>query len=161
MTLAPTFIALAATAALGAHTPFDSAASRPRSWQAADHAMGFDQARTTHHFRITADGGTIEVTAKNPNDKTSIDQIRMHLRHIATAFADGDFSLPMLVHAAEPPGVPVMKDRRRTLAFSYAEIDAGGKVVIRTADAAAREALHDFLRFQIREHKTGDPTDAK
>jgi hypothetical protein len=54
-----------------------------------------------------------------------------------------------------------MKGRRAAMTFKYAEIDLGAQVVIRTADAAARDALHDFLRFQIREHKTGDPMDAK
>ena len=28
--------------------------------------------------------------------------------------------------------------------------------MIRTTDPDTREALHAFLRFQIREHKTGD-----
>jgi hypothetical protein len=155
MTLTTTVLALAATAALAgqsaAPSPAQSADHR------AEHAMGFDQERTTHHFRIEADGGTIEVTAKDSNDKTSIDQIRMHLRHIAGAFADGDLSLPMFVHDTEPPGIEVMKTRRKTMTFRYAEIEAGAKVMIRTPDAEARAALHEFLRFQIREHKTGDP----
>ena len=41
------------------------------------------------------------------------------------------------------------------------EVGAGGKVVIETEDTAARDALHDFLRFQIREHRTGDPLTAR
>jgi len=32
----------------------------------------------------------------------------------------------------------------------------GGRVVARTDDAAARAAIHEFLRFQIEEHQTGD-----
>ena len=32
--------------------------------------------------------------------------------------------------------------------------------MIQTADPAARDALYEFLRFQIREHKTGDPAGA-
>jgi hypothetical protein len=81
----------------------------------------------------------------------------MHLRHIASAFANGDFSLPMFVHDTEPPGVNVMKERKAQMTFRYEDVDKGGKVVIQTDDVAARDALHDFLRFQIREHKTGDP----
>jgi hypothetical protein len=126
----------------------------------AHQGMGFDQQKTTHHFLLQKTGGTIEVTAKDAGDAVSTDQIRMHLRHIATAFADGDFSLPMFIHDTQPPGPPgvvVMKERRAQMTFRYEEIDKGGKVVIQTADTAARDALHDFLRFQIREHKTGDP----
>jgi hypothetical protein len=43
------------------------------------------------------------------------------------------------------------------MTFRYESLDKGGKVVAETADPAALAALHDFLRFQIREHKTGDP----
>jgi hypothetical protein len=136
-----------------------SAAGQHQHGQSTDRAqqgMGFDQKKTTHHFLIEQTGGTIEVTAKDENDKVSVDHIRAHLRHIATVFGNGDFSLPVFVHDTEPPGVSVMKARHAQMTFRYEEIDKGGKVVIQTVDTAAREALHDFLRFQIREHKTGD-----
>jgi hypothetical protein len=119
--------------------------------------MGFDQDKTTHHFLLQKAGGTIEVTAKNADDKASTDEIRMHLRHIATAFAAGDFNLPMFIHDTVPPGVQVLKARREQMTFRYEDVDKGGKVVVQTVDPAARDALHDFLRFQIREHGTGDP----
>ena len=123
----------------------------------AQQGMGFDQQKTTHHFLIEKTGGTIEVTAKDVNDTASTDQIRTHLPHIATMFADGDFGVPIFVHDTAPPGVGVMNERRALMTFRYVEIGRGGKVVILTEDTAARDALHDFLRFQIREHKTGDP----
>src|SRR6185503_13864578 len=44
-----------------------------------DHAMGFSHEKTTHHFRLTANGGAIEVTSNDPKDIASRDQIRMHL----------------------------------------------------------------------------------
>jgi hypothetical protein len=132
-------------------------ASTQHAHDRANHAMGFDQAKTTHHFRIEADGGTIEVTAKDAKDQTSIDQIRGHLQHIATMFANGDFNIPMLVHEQMPPGADAMKARREALSYKYESLPAGGKVVIRTTDAQARAAVHEFLRFQIREHHTGDP----
>jgi hypothetical protein len=63
----------------------------------------------------------------------------------------------MFVHDTTPPGIAVMKERRAQMTFRYESLDKGGKVVAETADPAALAALHDFLRFQIREHKTGDP----
>src|SRR5207249_10021440 len=45
-----------------------------------EHVMGFSHEATTHHFRLFKDGGEIAVTAKDPSDKASIDQIRSHLR---------------------------------------------------------------------------------
>ncbi|HET7217182.1 MAG TPA: hypothetical protein VFJ02_04010 [Vicinamibacterales bacterium] len=123
----------------------------------AQQGMEFDQERTTHHFLIEKDGGTIQVTARDAADRTSADQIRGHLQHIASVFAKGDFSLPMFIHETDPPGIAIMKERRSAMTFAFEEIANGGRVVIRTRDAAARDALHDFLRFQIREHRTGDP----
>ena len=125
--------------------------------QRGDKAMGFSQEKTTHHFRILNDGGAIEVTANDSKDKASMEQIRMHLRHIAQMFAEGDFSIPMLVHEENPPGAEKMKELRSSLKYSFEELPAGGRVRIRSSDAAATAAVHDFLRYQIREHRTGDP----
>ena len=50
---------------------------------------------------------------------------------------------------------------RAAMTFAYERLPRGGKVVVRTADPDALAALHDFLRFQIREHKTGDPLSPK
>src|SRR2546421_9659742 len=64
-----------------------------------DEGMGFAQAKTTHHFRLTKDGGSIEVETNDAHDAASRTQIRAHLRQIADAFAAGDFNTPMFVHA--------------------------------------------------------------
>jgi hypothetical protein len=77
--------------------------------QRGDHMMGFSHDKTTDHFRLYADGGAIEVAANDPNDTESRDQIRMHLSHIASMFAAGDFKAPMLIHDQVPPGVPVLQ----------------------------------------------------
>ncbi len=125
--------------------------------QRGDHAMGFSQDKTTHHFRILDDGGAIEISANDPKDKASVDQIRMHLKHISQMFAEGDFSIPMLVHDENPPGAAKMKELRSSLKYSFEELPTGGRVRIRSSDSAANAAVHEFLRYQIREHRTGDP----
>jgi len=61
-----------------------------------DHAMGFSQEKTTHHFGLTRAGGFIEVTAKDEKDAESRDQIRSHFHHIAQMFAGGNFNAPMV-----------------------------------------------------------------
>ena len=142
--------------ALALASPTAAQHQHPTSHDRANQGMGFDQQKTTHHFLLQEAGGTIEVTAKDAGDKASTDQIRLHLRHIASAFAAGDFSLPMFIHDTTPPGVAVMKARREQMTVRYEDIGRGGKVVIQTADPAARDAVYEFLRFQIREHKTGD-----
>ena len=68
-----------------------------------DREMGFSHEKTTYHFRLAKDGGAIEVTANDPNDTQSRDQIRQHLTHIAMMFSAGNFSAPMLIHDETPP----------------------------------------------------------
>ena len=119
--------------------------------------MGFDQEATTHHFVVTKDGGRVEVTAKDPADASSISQIRQHLRHIAHLFGEGDFSTPALVHDQKVPGVAAMKAAGKAITYTFEEIDRGGHVRIAATTPAAVAAVHEFLRFQIKDHGTGDP----
>jgi hypothetical protein len=121
-----------------------------------DQAMGFSHNTTTHHFRIAPDGGAIEVTANDPNDKASTEAIRSHLSQVAARFGNGDFSAPMFVHDSIPPGVTTMKILKAAIHYTYQEIASGGRVLIATRDPIAVAAIHDFLRFQISEHHTGD-----
>jgi hypothetical protein len=121
-----------------------------------DQVMGFSHEKTTHHFRLYADGGAIEVEAKDPKDTESRDQIQMHLGHIAHMFADGNFNAPMLVHAQTPPGVAVLERLKSEVTYRFEKTDKGGKVRIATSNNDALKALHEFLRFQISDHQTGD-----
>lgn len=123
--------------------------------------MGFSQTKTAHHFLLTRDGGVIEVSAKDAKDTVSQDQIRMHLPHIATAFARGDFTDPMEVHEQTPPGVPTMKRLKAQIRYKFEETDTGGRVLIHSESLEAIRAIHEFLRFQIREHHTGDSLKVK
>lgn len=124
-----------------------------------DDAMGFPHDKTTHHFRLLADGGAIEVTVDDSNNTQNVQAIRSHLAHIVTMFSNGDFSLPMFVHSQVPPGVTEMKERRAEISYSFEELPAGGRVRISTKNHDVLNAVQDFLRFQIVDHDTGDKTD--
>jgi hypothetical protein len=126
-----------------------------------DEAMGFPHDKTTHHFRLYSDGGAIEVTVTDGQDAKNKQAIRSHLQHIAAMFAEGNFSIPMFVHDQTPPGVPVMKEKHAEISYSFEELEAGGRVRIKTANPDALKAVHDFLRFQIEDHHTGDATSLK
>jgi hypothetical protein len=127
--------------------------------QRGDHVMGFDHDKTTHHFRLTSTGGVIQVEANETSDTKSRDQIRMHLGHIARMFAEGNFKAPMLIHAQTPPGVSLMKSLKAEIEYKFEETERGARVIIKTANPQALSAIHDFLRFQIEEHQTGDSPD--
>jgi len=124
-------------------------------------AMGFDQDATTHHFRLMPTGGSIEVTANNATDRTTITAIRTHLRSIAGEFSRGEFDKPFETHGEVPPGASVMRERSQEIAYRYDDLPQGGAVRINTKDARALDAVHAFLRYQITEHKTGDPLELK
>jgi hypothetical protein len=119
-------------------------------------AMGFDQEKVNHHFKLTTDGGSIQVNAKQTDDSTTRSQIREHLKMISKDFANGVFSSPIATHGEVPPGVAGLREKKTQITYSYEDTSDGARVVIRTADASALASLHDFLRYQIREHSTGD-----
>jgi hypothetical protein len=119
--------------------------------------MGFDQSKTAHHFILYDDGGAIDIAVKSPSDASNRDAVRTHLPHITTMFGDGNFEAPMLVHDSDHvPGVSVLAAHKNRIGYTYSETPSGGRIDIVTSDAAALAALHDFLRYQIAEHHTGD-----
>jgi hypothetical protein len=124
-----------------------------------DEAMGFGHDKTVHHFRLYSDGGAIEVTVKDTTDSQNVQAIQSHLAHIAVMFSNGDFSIPMFVHDQTLPGVPAMKEGRAEISYIFEPLATGGRVRIKTANPGALKATHDFLRFQIEDHHTGDTTD--
>ena len=129
----------------------------PQSHHAAM-AMGFDQDKTAHHFYLYEDGGAIDVTVKDAADTKNRDAIRSHLPHIATMFGQGNFETPMLVHDTKNvPGVAALSKFKDAIKYTFAETPAGGRVDIVTTNRDALAAVHEFLTFQIRDHKTGDP----
>jgi hypothetical protein len=144
------------------HASCPMAASHARHGQVDrrhDEATGVAHEKSAHQFRLAKDGGSIRLEANDAADVATRDRIREHLQVIARAFARGDFALPMSIHDQVPPGAAVMKERRSAIRYSYEQSAKGGAVRIATRDARALAAVHEFLRFQIRDHRTGDPTE--
>jgi hypothetical protein len=104
-------------------------------------------------------GGAIEVGVSDPRDEESRGRVRSHLEQISKMFSIGDFSTPFAVHARTPPGVAELERLKSTITYRYEETESGGRVRISSGDAKALAAIHDFLRFQIEDHRTGDPVD--
>jgi hypothetical protein len=134
----------------------DPAAARRELDARGDRHMGFRQDLTSHHFRLAADGGAVEVTARDPGDDASVRAVRVHLSALAKAFAAGDFSIPAAVHARVPPGVGALRAAGAEVAYEFAELPAGGVVRMTAGTPDGLAAVHEFLRFQIADHGTGD-----
>jgi hypothetical protein len=141
-------------------TPRPTAADAQRATevdQRGDEGMGFSHATTGHHFHLFPDGGSIEVESDSPDDNASKEAIRRHMLKIAGIFAQGDFSLPMFIHDTVPPGVEVMKRLKDQIAYTAENTAKGAQVRIVTRNPEALVAVHEFLRFQIKDHRTNDP----
>jgi len=140
--------------------PIDGAAGHKAQ---VDHrhqtATGLPTEGTEHHIVLAPDGGSIRLGVKDARQAEARDSIRAHLRVIARSFAAVDFGLPTRIHDQTPPGVETMKARKNRIDYAYADSGDGGVVTIRTADREALAAVHEFLRFQIRDHGTGDPSE--
>lgn len=121
-----------------------------------DHVMGFSHEQATHHFRLYPDGGAIEVETNAAKDTETRDEIRAHFGHIVTMFAAGNFSAPMLIHAQNPPGSAAMKRLRGAIQYKLENTERGARIRISSKDSEAIAAVHEFLRFQIKDHQTGD-----
>ena len=115
-------------------------------------AMGVDQYTSRHVFEPLPDGGRITLE-RNLHDPGGVAEIRAHMRHIARAFARGDFHLPGFVHDREVPGTRVMAARRGSITYTVDPLPRGGALRLRTRDPAALRAIHEFLAFQRRDHR--------
>ncbi|HXE59399.1 MAG TPA: hypothetical protein VN607_01785 [Gemmatimonadaceae bacterium] len=113
--------------------------------------MGVDQYTSSHRFDDLPDGGRITLL-RAVDDTVGAARIRSHLRAIASAFAAGDFSSPMIVHAKDVPGTRVMSAKRAVIRYSVRALERGGELTIRTRDPDAIRAVHEFLAFQRAEH---------
>ena len=121
-----------------------------------DHGMGFSHERTTHHFHLFSDGGSIEIASNEAADAESQKAIRDHLHMIAESFSQGDFAIPMFIHATTPPGIETMKRLNKEISYLVKNTTGGAEIRIITDDPDAIRAIHDFLKFQITDHRTGD-----
>jgi hypothetical protein len=117
-------------------------------------AMGVDQYTSVHKFDSFPDGGRIELQ-RDRDDSAGVAMIRAHIRAIAAAFRSGDFSTPAFVHMQMVPGTKVMAAKRSLITYEVHDLKRGAELRVRTRDAAAVAAIHDFMAFQRGEHHAG------
>ena len=117
-------------------------------------AMGVDQYTSVHRFDDLPDGGRVELQSA-ADDTVGARTIRAHMRDIQAAFRSGDFSTPGFVHLRTVPGTAVMAARRARIRYEVEDLPRGAALRLRTSDAAAIVAIHDFLAFQRGDHRAG------
>jgi hypothetical protein len=122
-------------------------------------AMGVDQYTSRHLFDALPDGGRIELL-RSIDDSAGVTRIRSHIRDIARAFAAGDFSTPAFVHMLSVPGTKAMAAKRDVIVYEPRDLPRGAELRIRTKDAEALRAIHEFMRFQRGDHRSGGKGDS-
>ena len=75
---------------------------------------------------------------------------------IAERFSQGDFAIPMFIHATIPPGIETMERLNKRISYLVRNTTGGAEIRITADDAEALLAVHEFLKFQITDHQTGD-----
>lgn len=118
-------------------------------------SFGMSHETTQHSFRLFADGGTIELRTLNEDPKTA-EAIQTHMREVTADFSRGDFEKPLFVHGVMPDGAERMKELGETISYSFEKLPDGGRIRITTKDADALTSVHEFLKFQIKDHGTKD-----
>jgi hypothetical protein len=104
--------------------------------QVTDPAFNLPDA--TQHIVLTRTGGVIIAEAVNPEDPANTNLIQTRLAQAAMT------------------GLPELKTLGATVKYTFESTWDGAQIVIRTGDPAALDAIHDLLRFRIRELNTGD-----
>ena len=115
--------------------------------------MGVDQYTSAHVFEDLPDGGLIVLERADGSDSAGVATIRAHMREVAADFRAGDFAKPFAVHAMEVPGTATMAKLKDRITFEATDRPAGAEVRIRTSDATAVTAVHEFLAFQRSDHR--------
>jgi hypothetical protein len=123
--------------------------------QRGETAMGVNQYTSQHVFEPLADGGRI-VLQRKKTDSGGEAAIRAHMRVISTSFSKGDFAVPGFVHATgNVPGTAMMQRLRAEISYTPRDLPRGAEVVISTRNPEAVSAIHEFLAFQLMDHRAG------
>jgi hypothetical protein len=123
--------------------------------------LPFDEGKATQHFYLLKNGGAVEVSAKDPEDKTTISAIQKHLELQAKNYEKGNIDAPTTEKGKLPESVNTMKKLRKEITFEVMQLDAGAALRMFSVNTQARQAIQDFLKLQIEEHHTGDPTEVQ
>jgi hypothetical protein len=122
--------------------------------QRGKNVMGVDQYTSAHVFEALPAGGRIALQ-RELDDTAGVRIIRAHMMEVAQRFTAGDFSLSEAVHDTKDlPGVVQMRAARSAIRYTYRDLPRGGEVRLTTSEKDAIEAIHEFLRFQRRDHRS-------
>ncbi len=121
-------------------------------------ALGVPLDKVTIHYYLVKNGGVIELSAKNTGDSGTIAALQKYLQNQKDLWEKGKETAVTEVHMHPPEAAATMRKLRNDITFYAAKTDNGGVLRMFSINDQARVAIQDYLRFEINEHKTGDPT---
>jgi hypothetical protein len=139
-------------AVLAACGPAGPTARQAEVAERGSRIMPFDLDATTHRFDPDPDGLTQTVVADDPSDSEQVALVREHVRDEADRFARGDFDDPAHIHGDAMPGLADLRAGYTSIAVTYLDVPAGGRITYRTSDAALIQALHHWGQAQVSDH---------
>lgn len=109
----------------------------------AGQATAVGGAGASRHFALNTQGGVIGIEASNLDDPVAADEIREQLAQLART------------------GVTELQRFRADIDYVYMPTAGGGELRIESRNDEALNAIHEYLRLQIRELQTGDSEDIR
>ena len=119
---------------------------------------GFDSERVVRHFYLLKNGGAIEVVAKDPKDETTVKAVQTYLKKESDSWTKGNFENVNAMYGKLPEGTPELKKLRDSVTFAAVPEESGGVLRLLTVNPQAKSAIHEYLKYQIDQFKSGDPT---
>ena len=119
-------------------------------------ALGVPLDKVTLHFYLVKNGGVIELTAKDPNDTATINALQKYLQTQKDLWEKGKETAVTDVHGKFPESAATMRRLRNEITFYMAKTDNGGVLRMFSINEQARNAIQEYFKFEIAEHKTGD-----
>ena len=119
----------------------------------------YDRDRVVHHFYLYPDGGSMTLSVKDPSDTETRKAVRAYVQRVSQLIVFGNLDRPREQFGQGIPGLDRIADaraRKATITVRSSAPDEGSHIVFATADPGALQGLHEFLRFQIEDLKTGD-----
>lgn len=119
-------------------------------------ALGTDVDKVAQHYYLVKNGGVIELSAKDPNDTATVKAIQKYLDMQKDLFEKGKNESETEVHGKMPDGAPAMKKLRNDITFYSSKTDEGGVLRMFTVSDQAKQAVYEYIKWEIGEHQTGD-----
>ena len=98
----------------------------------------FNLPETTNHIQLNRSGGVLVATAANPEDPMNVYAVQSRMAQVAMT------------------GLPELKPLGNNVKYFFESTADGAQILIQTANPKALNAVHDFLRLQIKALETGD-----